>query len=301
VVALGAGFILALAAAAATTPRAVSVTLAAPVRHLAADAHGVAVHTRAPAGCDTILLWQPPAKPTKVAAENCQQPSTGAGVTSLALYGRRPAWVGYAGGNDREFSVSTIVRKRPTYVSFHPVPVEDSASVHWRVAPGSGVLAFEENGALWRVSPGGGGVCPYPYLPKVCVRVPGSGTLLGVGGGRLLVRTADGVSLLRQDGTVVKTSPDAPDAVTDGNVVVELANGRLTSGSRAVTVPRSSHLAGIAHGLVAVTHGSTTLVVRLRDGKQRSFPGSVAALSEFGLYTASGTRLTFTPAAALGL
>src|SRR5262249_51044415 len=158
-------------------------------------------------------------KPTKVAAKNCQESSTGTAVTSLALYGRRPAWVGYAGGNYREFSVSTIVKRHPTYVSFHPVLVEDSASMHWHVAPGSGVLAFEEKGALWRIVPDGGGVCPYSYLAKVCVRVPGNGTLLGVGGGRLLVRTADGVSLLRQDGTVVKTSPDARAAVTDGNVV----------------------------------------------------------------------------------
>ena len=278
-----------------------TVTLGAPVRHLAADAHGVAAHTDAASACDTILLWEPPAKPAKVAAEYCAQPSTGAAVTSLALYGKRPAWVGYAGGNDREFTVSTIVGSRPTFVSFHPVPVEDSASVHWRVAPGSGVLAFEQNGALWRIVPAGGGACPYPFQPKVCVRVPGTGTLLGVGGGRLLVRTANGVSLLRQDGGVVRTYPGATDAVTDGRVVVELANGKLTSGSRSIMVPTRSRLAGTARGLVALTHGGTTIVVRLRDGRRRSFPGRVAALSDFGLYTAVGARLTFTPAAALGL
>jgi hypothetical protein len=277
------------------------VTLGAPVRHLAADAYGVAVHTRADGGCDTILLWEPPARPASLAAKNCQQTSTGAGVTSLALYGKRPAWVGYAGGNYREYTVSTIVRNRPTYVSFHPVPVEDSASVHWRVAPGSGVLAFEQNGALWRIVPTGGGACPYPYVRRMCVRVPGSGTLLGVGGGRLLVRTSNGVSLLRQDGSVVKTYPDAPDAVTDGRVVVELANGKLTIGARSITVPLSSRLAGTAHGLVALTYGKTTLVVRLRDGRERAFPGAVAALSDFGLYRATGAHLTFTPAAALGL
>src|SRR5262249_26726444 len=151
-----------------------------------------AVHTHpAAGGCDTILLWLPPAKPAKVAAKNCQESSTGTGLTSLALYGKRPAWVGYAGGNYRGFSLSTVVRSRPTYVSFHPVLVEESASVHWHVAPGSGVLAFEENGALWRIATTGGGVCPFPYLARVCVRVPGSGTLLGVGGGRLLVRTTN--------------------------------------------------------------------------------------------------------------
>jgi hypothetical protein len=279
----------------------VTVTLGAPVRHLAADAHGVAVHSHAARGCDTILLWLPPGKPATLASKNCQETSTGAGVTSLALYGRRPAWIGYAGGNYREFTVSTIVRGRPTYVSFHPVSVEDSASVRWHVAPGSGLLAFEQNGSLWRIVPRGGGKCPYPYLAKVCMRIPATGTLLGVGGGRLLVRNADGVSLLRQNGTVVKSYPDAPDAVTDGRVVVELANGKLTSGSRSFTVPRSSRLAGTARGLAAVTTGSTTLVVRLRDGRKKSFAGGVAALSDFGLYTASGSRLTFTPAAALGL
>jgi hypothetical protein len=279
----------------------VTVTLGAPVRHLAADAHGVAVHSHAAGGCDTILLWLPPAKPATLAAKNCQETSTGAGITSLALYGRRPAWIGYAGGNYREFTVSTILGRRSAYVSFHTVSVDDSASVRWRVAPGSGVLAFEQNGSLWRIVPQGGGRCPYPYLAKVCVRIPATGTLLGVGGGRLLVRTANGVSLLRQNGTVVKSYPDAPDAVTDGRVVVALANGKLTSGSRSFPVPRSSRLAGTARGLAAVTSGSTTLVVRLRDGRKKSFAGGVAALSDFGLYTASGRRLTFTPAAALGL
>src|SRR5262249_7415351 len=167
--------------------------------------------------------------------------------------------------------------------------------------PGSGILAFEENGALWRIVRGSNGTCPYSYLAKVCVKVPATGTLLGVGGGRLLVRTNDGVSLLRQDGGVVKTYRDAPDAVTDGKIVVELANGRLTSGSLSVAVPGSSRLAGTARGLVAVTHGNMTLLLRLRDGKAKSFPGAVAALSDFGLYTATGKQLTFTPAAALGL
>src|SRR5206468_12723843 len=119
--------LLAVAASAGgAPPRAVSVTLDAPVRHLAADAGGVAVHTRSGAGCDAILLWMPPARPTKVTLRNCPQPSTGAGVTSLALDGRRPAWVGFAGGNYREFTVSTTLRTRPTYVSFHPVLVERS-------------------------------------------------------------------------------------------------------------------------------------------------------------------------------
>lgn len=294
--------LLAVAASAGgAPPRAVSVTLDAPVRHLAADAGGVAVHTRSGAGCDAILLWMPPARPTKVTLRNCPQPSTGAGVTSLALDGRRPAWVGFAGGNYREFTVSTTLRTRPTYVSFHPVLVEDAGTVHWRVAPGGAPLAFEQDGSLWRIVPVGGRACPYPYLPKVCIRVPTTGTLLGVGGGRLLVRTGGGVSLVRQDGSVVRTYGDAPQAATDGTIVVELSNGRLTSGRRSFGVPSNAHLAGTRRGLAAVTSGRTTIVIRLRDGRRRAFAGSIAALSDVGLYTATGTRLTFIPAAALGL
>src|SRR5262249_55531244 len=123
---LFAGFVAVVAASAGTAPRAVSTTLGAPVLHLDADGNGVAVHTQAAAGCDTILLWLPPAKPRKVAVQHCQQGSTGTDVTSLALHGLRPAWVGYAGGNYREFSVSTTLRNRPTPVSFHPILVEDA-------------------------------------------------------------------------------------------------------------------------------------------------------------------------------
>ena len=231
------------------------MTLNAPVRHLAADAGGAAVHTQAGAGCDTILLWLPPAPPAKVSAQNCEQPSTGAGVTSLALYGRRPAWIGYAGGNYREFAVSTTLRGRPIFVSLLPVPVEDAGTVHWRVVPGGAPLAFEQDGSVWRIVPAGGRACPYPYGAKVCVKVPAQGTLLGVGGGRLLVRAGGKVSLVRQDGSVVRTYPDATEAATDGAVVVELAKGKLTSGTRRFTVPRSSHLVGTRRAPRAVTFG----------------------------------------------
>jgi hypothetical protein len=276
------------------------VTLAAPVLHLAADGHGVAIHTHVAGGCDTILLWLPPAAPEKVAAQHCQQSSTGSAVTSLALHGVRPAWVGYAGGNYREFSVTTTLQNRATPVSFHPVLVEDSRSVQWRVVPGSGILAFEENGALWRIVPGSHGTCPYSFVAKVCVRVPATGTLLGVGGGRLLVRTGDGISLVRQDGSVVAAYPNAPQAVTDGTRVVRLADGLLTSGSVSMTV-RARRLVGTAHGLVAFTTGGRTYVLRPNRDKPRSFPGGVAALSDYGLFTAAGNRLTFTPRASLGL
>lgn len=289
------------ASAGGMSPRAASVTLGAPVRHLAADAGGAAVHTQAGVGCDTILLWLPPATPAKVATQNCQQPSTGAAVTSLALHGRRPAWAGYAGGNYREFTVSTTLRGRATFVSLFPVLVDDSAAVHWRVAPGGAPLAFEQDGSVWRIVPVGGRTCPHPYFAKACVKVPATGTLLGVGGGRLLLRDGGTISLVRQDGSVVRTYADAPQAATDGAVVVELANGKLTSGTRSFTVPRSSHLVGTRRGLAAVTSGRTTIVIRLRDGRRRTLAGSVAALSDVGLYTATDRRLTFTPAAALGL
>jgi hypothetical protein len=102
---------------------------------------------------------------------------------------------------------------------------------------------------------------------------------------------------VRQDGSVVRTYADSPQAATDGKIVVEVASGKLTSGTRSITVPRSAHLVGTRHGFAAVTYGRTTLLVRLRDGRKRTYAGSVAALSDVGLYTAIGTRLNFTRAA----
>jgi hypothetical protein len=162
-------------------------------------------------------------------------------------------------------------------------------------------LAFEQDGSLWRIVAIGGRTCPYPYGAKVCVKVPAVGTLLGVGGGRLLVRAGGRVSLVRQDRSVVRTYADAPQAATDGKIVVEVASGKLTSGTRSVIVPTSAHLVGTRHGFAAVTYGRTTLLVRLRDGRKRTYAGSVAALSDVGLYAATGARLTFTPSAALSL
>ena len=111
----------------------------------------------------------------EVAALNCQESSTGSSVTSLALYGRRPAWAGYAGGNYREFTVATTLRGRATFVSLFPVLVDESAAVHWRVAPGGAPLAFEQDGSVWRIVPVGGRTCPHPYFAKACVKVPAQG------------------------------------------------------------------------------------------------------------------------------
>ena len=173
-------------------------------------------------------------------SRNRQHPSTGAS-DNVARAPRKTASAGrYAGGNFRDYTVETLLRNRPVYVSFREVPVETANGVRWRVAPGSGTLAFEQNGSLWRIVATGGDTCPYPDRARVCARVPRSGTLLAVGGGRLLVRTTSGVLLLRQDGSVVATYPAASQGVTDGTRVVELTNGRLTSGSRSISVPRSA-------------------------------------------------------------
>ena len=296
------GVLVALAgSAAATPPRIVSTVFAAKVRHLAADGGTVAVHTLAGNGCDRILLWTPPAKPTSVSLENCEHPSTGSAVTSLALFGKRPAWAGYAGGNTREFTVRTIAGGKPLIVSLYGVPVEESRAVSWRVAPGGSPLAFEEDGVLWRIVPTGGQTCPHGARVKMCTPVPATGALLAVGGGRLLVRTDEQVVLMRQDGSAVARFANSPEAVTDGTIVVELNGRKLTSGAHSFSVPVGSHLAGTAHGVAATTHAGTTLLVRLRDGRTKTFRGSVAALSSAGLYTATGTTLTFRPWATLGL
>jgi len=298
-----AGAVVSLAgAAAATPPRAASTTVAAPVRRLAADGTTVAVHTLARNGCDRILLWTPGARPTSVSLENCQHPSTGAAVTSLALFGKRPAWAGYAGGNTREFTVRTIAAGKPLLISLYGVPVEDSRTVKWRVAPGGSPLAFEENGELWRIVPLGGRACPHAATTvNMCAAVPATGALLGVGGGRLLVRAEKQVVLLRQNGSAIARLPDAPEAVTDGTIVVELNGRTLTSGAHRISIPAGSHLAGTARGVAATTHAGTTVVVRLRDGRKKTFSGSVAALSSAGLYTATGTTIAFRPWTALGL
>ena len=107
--------------------------------------------------------------------------------------------------------------------------------MHWRVVPGGAPLAFEQDGSLWRIVRAGGGTCPYPYVAKVCVRVPATGTLLGVGGGRLLVRTRRR-RLARAAGRQRRRSriPTRPRPRPTAAVVVELANGKLTSGTRAL-------------------------------------------------------------------
>ena len=248
--------VLALAASAGgAPPRAVSVTLGAPVRHLAADAGGAAVHTQAGAGCDTILLWLPPAPPAKVAALNCQQSSTGSSVTSLALYGRRPAWVGYAGGNYREFTVATTLRGRATFVSLFPVPS----------TIGGGALASRSRRRAARVRAGRLGLAHRAgRRPDVPVPVLREGVRQGARDGdasRRRRRTAPPPRRRQGSHSSGRTAascgriPMRPRPRPTARSSSSSRSGKLTSGTRRFTVPRSSHLVGTRRGLAAVTTG----------------------------------------------
>ena len=103
-------------------------------------------------------------------------------------------------------------------------------------------------------------------------------------------------------GPSLRRIPAASQAVTDGTRVVELTKGQADK-------RRAEHVgaAGRRSWPVRLTAsslfpaGARPYVIRLRDGRTRSFSGSVAALSDYGLYTAASAGLTFTPFAALDL
>jgi len=208
-----------------------TLSLAGPVSELAADGGRVAILVRTKTGScarDRVAVWAPVTRSfVPIGASACVgSTSTGAGLFSVGLAGTRVAYVQFAGGNTRELQLrlATLARPRPATVASASFGVDELQGTEiGRVAGDGSLLAFDwwsqclpcaapiaPRGSIFRLVANGGAACPNAglgALPRCrpVVSTVGALRLLAVGGGLVVARSGDDVSVLGLDGTATST------------------------------------------------------------------------------------------------
>ena len=298
---------------------ATTVATTGPVVSLAADGGTVAFITQAiPTDCDHVDVWSPGA--ASVTRFTLRAPC-GYGdshVYDVAVAGSSIAWSSY------DYNRTDVVVKSPTLD--HPVSLgfgregEDSTwptgvpDYHLR---GDGDLLVESDGSsLVRVGVGsetcGGLSCTMLRGGRddhVCC--PDS-----VSGGLIALREPGAVTVLDDQGRLVRTFPFAPDDVNaarlDGGRLVVWRFGVLeeydvATGARVLSrlMPAGYRLADVDGGIAVLRSAGGVELLRLDDGRSLTLPGGDPTLADLeppGLYYSyatadGGGRVVFVPRA----
>jgi hypothetical protein len=200
---LVAALVLLLSAGAAAAGSATRLIAPGPIGALAADQTRTAFTVvRSPGDCDRVRVWNlATGGISKLGRRtHCIETSTGHGVSSLALAGRRALWLHYVGGNQREWSLWTASTTRPLPLRLAAVTLD--VDIESPIVVGSADTSLRS-----------GGLLPYANGRDVVVlrengsralswRAPESVTALAVNASRLAVAVADG-RILTLNGTKV--------------------------------------------------------------------------------------------------
>jgi hypothetical protein len=225
--------LLAHGATAASPP---VLRLTGPVKELAADGGRVAVlvQTSRP-NCtqSRVAVWQPSTRSlAPIGVSPCSESvSTGAGIYSVALAGRRVAYVLYAGGNTRELQLetATLPQRKPVTVASAAFGLDEGSGTYiGRVAGDGSLLAFD----WWTACP----MCAGSSRP-----VPDSSTILRLGSTGSACPDA-GLGTLRRCTTILSQPGTVRlHSVAGGSVAVADPNGTLRvlspSGIVRTTIP----------------------------------------------------------------
>jgi hypothetical protein len=274
----------------------------------------------------------------------CYDASTGEGIWEAGIGGQRLAWVLFSGGNYQQARLATATSRKPRSTTFLAEGDRNTGSL-----VGDWVGNIHGDGRLlvfntWWVCESviDPSSCPKGiprgqriYEEKVWRIVGRRKTLilasrhqagvLAVAAGRILVRRADGSLQLRSaDGRLLHTFPFEPKevrgAVLDASELVVLDRGSgLTwrvydpvSGHERRALPAVPHAvpADVERGLLVYTLGRVVHVLRIADGRQKSFVAPVvqpveAQLEPSGLFYSyrlrNEGRVRFVPFDEIGL
>jgi hypothetical protein len=302
---------------------------------VAADGNRAAVATRVKPGCGRIVVWTAPGK-RSISVKPGILGCAGDGVFQVALGGGQAAWIEEGGGNDLEMSVMAAklnggTRKQLEFATNGDRAGGDPAG-DWvgRLLGGGPLLAYDS----WTQTCGKptdqecGEHDPFLRLTNeklvriaagrrlVVTRGIEAYPLLAVGGGRLAIGGIAGVTIRAANGARVATVPYAPSsaravALSTTRLAVETAQTldlyNPATGAAVKSLPlgaaASLRLVDVGSRLGLLQGPHRLLVVRLRDGKQISFPlrpGAAATLvggrlTETGLFYAYNPRSASRP------
>ncbi len=277
---------------------------------LAADGSRAAVATACGAHVFELFAWNPVRRLVVSMARRrereCYGASTGEGISDVGIAGQHLAWVRFAGGNFREaWLVTGAVGKPPSTTRLTETKIHSTGD-----GVGDWVGNVHGDGSLlvfntWSVceTPSEYAPCPEPTPPgyhiyneslwrivggrkRLLVASPDELAVLSVAAGRILVQRADGsLELRRADGSLLRAFPFRPrqvrGALLDASelVVLDRASGlhwRVydpVSGEqkRALRATAGAIPADLDRGLLVYTVGRAVHVLRLADGRQRTF------------------------------
>jgi hypothetical protein len=290
------------AAASAAAPDR-TVTSPGPVRTLARSGSSVAFLSGPYAGhCGPhVELWSLVTRGVHRLGRHtdllCSQgPSTGSGVTDIAVAGNRAIWLAYAGGNLRDWLLETATTTRPTErtLELREVDVDAPPPIVLGVASeqvmpyslGSTVKVLKANGAS-------------AYVWKAPARVTnttayGAAVAAFVAGGRCYVLSPTGA--VRQ--TYVFTPGSVQEfALAGAGLVVQLSGGRIEirngASVRKLAIPSAGRMLDYAEGILLYRLGAQIRGRRISTGKDALLRrATFAVLEHNGLSYATGRRVS---------
>jgi hypothetical protein len=230
-------------------------------------------------------------------------PSTGSGVTDLAVAGNRIFWLAYAGGNDRDWTLYTATTTRPSERTIElatadvnapsPIVLGVGSEAFVPYAVGSTVKAIAASGRLlfrWQ-APG-----RVTNLTAIGSRYAGQGP------GDLAVFVQGGRCFLLSSRGVVKGSFTFPVgavqefALAPYGLIVQLPGGRIEirKGTKVkrLTIPARARMLDFVDRLLLYELGDQIRLRHVVSGKDVLLRrGSFAALEHNGLSYAVGTHV----------
>jgi hypothetical protein len=274
--ALALGLLATTAAAAVNLPGRSYVRPAA-VSELALTHGSIAFAVRATLrDCDHVELWNPNVRGTWRFGRPrpCGDvPSTGAGISDVAVATSRVVWLEFAGGNIRDWQLktATITRKSPRLLRFvsrdvdaaPPIVLGEGARDGIPYAVEDEVTFLGDNGArIFRVTAPANVAAlaagPLPGPARIAVLLESGPVLLLDGAGREL--------------TALDFAPGAVRAIRLAGVGVvaqvgrEVRIGNDPTPARTVTLPPGAVMLDYAQGRVLYRHGRTVYTARAATG-----------------------------------
>jgi len=300
---------------------AASVATGAPVSLLSADGPRVAFVRKATASdCDRVDVWMPGGGSVQRFGGLPAPCGAGSGFLGLALAGSRAAWAnGGHGGDACSYTLisAALADSRGVVLAADeggPCKVED----HYHLQGDGDLLVFNDRQRLVRIGAGSEKCDEHGQVTEsICAtlrRGADAAPVDSVSGTLIAIRTAGGVIVLDERGTLVHAFPFAPADVyaarLDGGHLIVWRFGGLESyevatGARVLSrpMPIGHRLADVNGGIAVLLSADTIMLLRLADGRSLTLaPGGGPVLADLeppGLYysytTAGGGRVVFVP------
>jgi hypothetical protein len=269
-----------------------------------------------------LYAWKPVGRSVVSMApprqRECYGASTGEGIWEQAIAGGCLAWVSFYGGNTRTFwlRVATVARPRSTAQLARAIHDTASELGEWvgNVKGDRSLLVFNTWGVCETRDGGGYEACPEGTPPgihihdekvwriigqrkRLILTSPDEATVLAVAAGRILLRRADGsLEVHGADGSLLHSFASRRREVRaallgDSELVVLYHRDGLTwrvfdplSGAEKRPLPASPRAvaADVERGLLVYTVGRVVHVLRLSDGRQRTYVAPVVPSREDG-------------------